>query len=239
MHAFLNNIYRCLYSHFGPQKWWPTTTPNSECPGYVIAQPVDSLSSEEQWEIMVGAILTQNTAWHNVELALIALQANQALELQKLAGLSLQTLSTLIRPSGYFNQKAQRLHTLANHLVQRTDGNITLYLKRPGPVLRNDLLTFKGIGPETADAILLYAGHQPFFVIDAYTRRILCRLGLNDLGRDYYAWQKLFMDNLPADAVLFNEYHALLVKHAITYCRVKPRCTACCLRAQCKYSNKI
>jgi endonuclease-3 related protein len=239
MRTHLTNIYQRLYHHFGPQGWWPTTPPNGDRPRYVPDRPGRSLTPSEQWEIVVGAILTQNTAWRNVEYALAALHAQQKLDLYALAALAPKTLGALIRPSGYFNQKAQRLLYLAQYLIHHAGGDIAAYLKRPGTTLRSELLALKGVGPETADAILLYAGHHLFFVIDAYTRRILSRLGVADLGADYDAWQRLFMDNLPPDAVLFNQYHALLVQHAVTYCRVKPRCAACCLKAQCPYPNNF
>ena len=233
----IRNTYQQLYEHFGPQGWWPTTPPGDIRARYYpgITRLLDE---PQQWEIIVGAVLTQNTAWHNVEQALEALSARQALELAALHALEVDELAALIRPSLYYNQKARRLQDIASYIIENYCGSVAALLQRPGKPLRRELLSLKGIGPETADSILLYAAGYPFFVVDAYTRRLSSRLGLAAEDATYAELQALFMDKLPSDSDLFNEYHALLVQHAVTYCRKKPRCDSCCLKSHCRYAYK-
>ena len=230
----LRLLYDRLYEYFGPQGWWPTTPLGETRPRYYPGEGARVLSSREQWEIVVGAILTQNTAWHNVEQALHALCARQVLDLAALSKLDRSELARLIRPAGYFNQKARRLHQISQYILEHHGGTPSL-LKRPLEALRRELLALNGIGPETADSILLYAAQYPAFVVDAYTRRICARLGLAGEATDYAELQSRFVRALPSDPVLFNEYHALLVKHATTYCKARPLCSSCFLRGQCPH----
>lgn len=232
----LQDIYERLYDHLGPRGWWPTTPPGKTRPRYYPGK-VRHLSADEQWEIVVGAVLTQNTAWRNVELALANLCERRLLHLQTFCTLPETELTALIRPSGYYNQKARRLQQIARYIAGKHDNSITSFLSQPAIPLRRELLGLPGIGPETADSILLYAAGRPFFVIDAYTRRILDRLGPIRPDLSYTELQTIFMDQLSPDPDLFNEYHALLVQHATTYCRAKPLCSECCLNKLCIYSE--
>jgi endonuclease-3 related protein len=237
MKRALRRLYQQLYCHFGPQGWWPTTPPGERSPRYYLGQVGRSLSEGARWEIAVGALLTQNTAWHNVELALAALHQRGALVLPALLALEERELALLIRPSGYYNQKARRLQHLAGHLATHHQGELGHLLAGSIDEARPELLALPGIGPETADSILLYAGGHPVFVVDAYTRRICSRLGWVEEGIGYAALQGLFAEHLPAEAALFNEYHALLVRQAVTYCRPRPHCGVCPLRQGCRYGQ--
>jgi endonuclease III related protein len=181
----------------------------------------------------VGAILTQSAAWTNVEKALANLRAAGALSPEGLRALSERELAALIRPSGYFNAKARKLKAFVTLLDGRFGGDLGHLLAAPGDELRALLLATHGIGPETADSVLLYAAGRPYFVIDAYTRRILSRVGIAPQADTYAAWQALVTGALPPDAGLFNEYHALLVEHAKRSCRPVPRCGGCVLREVC------
>lgn len=202
-------LYRALWGAFGPQHWWPGRT---------------------TFEVVVGAILTQNTAWANVERAIANLRAAGALSPRALRDRPLGELARLIRPSGYFNIKAHRLRAFIDHLFTRHGGDLRRMLRHPSDRLRAELLAIPGIGPETADSILLYAANRPVFVVDAYTRRILARHRLVSPAIDYHALQALFAGHLPHDPRLFNEYHALLVRVGKEFCRARPRCEACPLR---------
>lgn len=205
----LTRIYQLLYQHFGPQHWWPGETP---------------------LEIMVGAVLTQNTNWENVEKAIANLRAAGLLDLRRLAETPSGMLAELIRPSGYYNLKASRLHNLLHAIVAGHDG-LESFFAADRSELREQLLAVKGIGPETADSILLYAAGKPAFVIDAYTHRLLLRHELIWEESDYYEMQELFTGNLPEDLALYNEYHALIVRVGKEFCRKsKPRCSECPLR---------
>lgn len=199
--------YRRLYRHFGPQRWWPAPT---------------------RFEVVLGALLTQNTSWLNVEKALGNLRRARALAPAKLARLSAARLAVLLRPSGYFRQKARAVRDFLLHLQKHHGGSLARLFRRPAPALREELLQLRGIGEETADSILLYATGRPVFVIDAYTRRVLGRHGLAPEEASYRELQEFFHASLPADARLFNEYHALLVAVGKTYChRQSPDCPAC------------
>ena len=210
----LLETFRILFRHFGPQHWWPGETP---------------------FEVCVGAILTQNTAWANVERVISRLKARRLLSPEGLRAVPLSQLSTLIRPAGYFNVKARRLKAFSDFLWGEYGGDLDRMLQGPASPLREALLRVKGIGPETADSILLYAGGFPVFVIDAYTRRILERLGLSDSMGDYGGLQEFFHGHLPRDSKLYNEFHALMVALGKNYCRPKPRCELCPLRKICPY----
>jgi len=186
---------------------------------------------------MIGAILTQSTAWLNVEKAIANLKVAKALSPPALRRLSLPELAALIHPCGYYNAKAHKLKSLAYWLGEYCQDNLAkLFAISTGP-LRQQLLSVHGIGQETADSIILYAANKPIFVIDAYTRRIINRIGLAPDGSSYAAYQSLFMDNLPADVVLFNEYHALLVCLGKNVCRRHPLCPQCCLRNICQFGT--
>jgi endonuclease-3 related protein len=202
----LKEIYQLLFDHFGPQNWWP---------------------GETQFEIITGAILTQNTNWANVEKAIANLKSAHLLTPEKLYHLDLSQLAELIRPAGYYNIKAKRLKNFVNWLFQNYDGQLTNLQNLDTGQLRAELLAIKGIGPETADSILLYAFNREIFVIDAYTARIACRHGLIQPGADYEQLRELFQSNLPQDSQLFNEYHALLVRLGKEFCRPKAKCSAC------------
>ncbi|MCD6453425.1 MAG: endonuclease [Dehalococcoidales bacterium] len=199
---------------YGPQHWWPADSP---------------------FEVMVGAILTQSAAWGNVEKAIANLKAAGALSPLALRRLSQSDIACLIHPSGYYNAKALKLKSLADWLEESCNDDLGQLFSSDTDYLRGQLLSLHGIGLETADSILLYAGGKPSFVIDAYTRRIFSRLGLAPPIDSYAAYQALFMDNLPPDSGLFQEYHALLVVLAKTVCRRHPLCQQCCLNNLCQY----
>lgn len=205
--AILKKIYNKLFKAFGPQHWWPGDT---------------------AFEIIVGAILTQNTAWTNVEKAIHNLKKARLLNPRKMHDLSHAELAQYIRPAGYFNIKAKRIKHFLNYLFDNHSGSLNRIFKKRTDALRRELLQVNGIGPETADSILLYAGNHPVFVVDAYTKRIFSRHGIIPAGTDYHDVQELFMKNLPHDVKLFNEYHALIVKTGKDFCRTKkPLCGKC------------
>jgi endonuclease-3 related protein len=193
-------------SFFGEQGWWPAETP---------------------FEVMVGAILTQNTAWRNVEHAIENLKKEGVLSHQGLRRINERRLARLIRPAGYYNVKAKRLKGLIAFLDSEYGGGLRRMFSEPLSRLREKFLMVKGVGPETADSILLYAGGKPIFVIDAYTKRVLSRHGMIMDGATYGEIQDLFMRSLPRDVSLYQEYHALLVRLAKTFCKTKPLCTGC------------
>lgn len=199
-------IYKKLYHAYGPRHWWPGETP---------------------FEVMVGAILTQNTSWKNVEKAIEVLKKSGVLSPLGLDRLKESSLASLIRSSGYFRIKAKRLKAFVTFLISEYQGDIERMKKEEIGVLREKLLRLNGIGPETADSILLYALQQPIFVVDAYTRRILSRHHLISEKASYDDIQALFMEHLPHDERLFNEYHALLVHLGKNVCKKKPECDLC------------
>ena len=203
----LLDINNRLLSHYGPQHWWP---------------------AQGSFEVMVGAILTQSAAWTNVEKAIANLKEAGALSPESFDQLPISDLAALIYPSGYYNAKALKLKALAAYLAGYDNDLGKLFNVETGQ-LRRELLEVHGIGEETADSILLYAANRPVFVIDAYTRRILGRIGLTPERDRYQDYQHLFMDNLPADAGLYNEYHGLLVCLGKNACRKIPLCEQCCL----------
>ncbi len=209
----LMQTYQRLYDRYGPRHWWPADSP---------------------FEVAIGAILTQNTNWQNVEKALANLRAANALSLQRIAALDPEQLQQFIRPSGYFRQKTERLQLFCHYLIKQ-HGSIEILLKQSLTDARNELLALKGIGPETADSILLYAGEIASFVVDAYTRRIFGRLGQLEGSKTYTEIRDYFMQSLPHQAPLFNEYHALIVQHAKCHCLTKPRCLDCPLAENCRY----
>ncbi len=205
-------IFERLLAHYGPLCWWPAETP---------------------FEVCVGAILTQNTAWTNVEKAIRALKQANVLDPAGLRDIEPERLAQLIRPAGYFNVKSQRLKDFVDWLQAKFDGSLERMFADDWHGLRNELLEVRGIGPETCDAILLYAGQKPTFVVDAYTRRLFYCLGLLSVSAGYEETRALFMENLPADVPLYNEYHALIVEHCKQFCRKKASCGECPLAAGC------
>jgi endonuclease-3 related protein len=214
----LQEIYHRLLAGYGPQHWWP---------------------AREPFEVIVGAILTQSAAWINVEKAIANLRAQSALSPVALRKLPQAEVARLIHPCGYYNAKARKLQALAHWLGEQYHDNLEKLFDHDVDGLRQQLLTVHGIGEETADSIMLYAANKPVFVIDAYTRRILSRLGLAPEGNSYAAYQTLFMANLPADTRLFNEYHALLVCLAKNVCQTRPRCPPCCLSDMCQFHQNL
>ena len=206
----LGSIYRKLYAHFGPQHWWP---------------------GDSALEVMVGAILTQNTNWGNVEKAIGNLKGRRLLSAKKLYQISQRRLASLIRPAGYYNIKAKRLKEFLRFLFKNYQGNIKRMSRQDPQQIREQLLSVNGIGPETADSILLYALNKPVFVVDAYTRRILSRHQLIPEDASYDEIQNLFRKHLKKDVKLFNEYHALLVRLGKGLClKKKGRCSLCPLK---------
>ena len=205
--AVLPQFYQTLSAALGPMHWWPAKTP---------------------FEVIVGAILTQNTAWVNVERAIANLRRERMLTPRALQQASLGKLARLVRPSGYFRQKAKKLKAFVRFLRENFDGSLARMFRTPTAELRARLLAVHGIGPETADSILLYAGNHPVFVVDAYTKRILLRHGLVGEDPGYEEVRQLFESNVPRDPRLFNEFHALLVNVGKNWCRPQdPRCSEC------------
>jgi len=212
----LLTVFGRLHAFYGPLGWWPAETP---------------------FEVCIGAILTQNTAWTNVEKAIANLKSADMLTPQQLRDCAMEELAELIRPSGFFTIKARRLKSFVDWLYHYHGGSLGLMFARDWQELRRDLLQVHGIGPETCDSILLYAGHKPTFVVDAYTRRLFHRLGLLPAAAGYEITRTLFMAHLPSEVALYNEYHALIVEQCKVYCRTRPRCPGCPLLPECPTGN--
>lgn len=207
MQKMQSQIYSRLYDFFGPQNWWPGDTP---------------------FEVMVGAVLTQNTNWKNVEKAVDNLKRAGILSFAGMSSLPVALLAEYIRPAGYYNIKADRLQNLFSLIREQYDGSVERLFAEETESLRRALLSVKGIGPETADSILLYAADRPVFVVDAYTYRILVRHDLIPEEFGYGEIQEFFMDNLEPDTKLYNEFHALLVSVGKEFCKkTTPRCQGC------------
>ena len=205
--SHLMQVYERLHRAFGPQHWWPGDSP---------------------FEFMIGAVLVQNTAWRNVERAIANLREAGVLEPQALYALPPEELAELIRPAGYFQVKAKRLRNLLKYLMEEHGGSLEAMFRTDLATLRVQLLAIHGIGPETADAIILYAGGLPTFVVDTYAHRVLARHGWIGYDADYQEIKDYFESSLPADAPLYNEYHALLVRVGKVYCRrAAPKCEQC------------
>ena len=203
--------YEVMSEALGPMHWWPAETP---------------------FEVIVGAILTQSTAWANVEPAIANLRSADLLTPDALLRARTQRLAELVRPSGYFRQKAKKLKAFVRFLHNVYEGSLERMFETPTAKLRERLLSIHGIGPETADSILLYAGNHPVFVVDAYTHRIFSRHGITDSKRDYEKVRAMFESSLPQRPELFNEFHALIVNTGKNWCRKQtPRCDDCPLRA--------
>ena len=207
--ARLLRLYRALLARYGPQGWWPARTP---------------------FEVAIGAILTQHTAWNGAARAIAALRAQRLLTPRRLAACRAAMLARLVRPAGTYRLKARRLLDFTGWLLARFDGDFRAMRRAPLAALRRDLLGVPGLGPETADAILLYAAGRPVFVADAYTRRVLVRHRLLPRGTGYEEARAFLEAHLPSDPALFNEFHALLVAVGKSHCRTVPRCESCPLR---------
>jgi endonuclease-3 related protein len=207
----LSKIYMKLFEFFGPQNWWPGDTP---------------------FEVAVGAVLTQNTNWKNASLAIANLKKARALSARAINNMDNEELAALIRPAGYFNLKAKRLKSFVAFLTNSYGGSMKSMARADMDMIRPELLSVYGIGPETADSIMLYALEMPVFVVDAYTKRIFSRHGIMDEAAGYETFRALFEDNLPQDVQTFNEYHALIVALGKDYCRPKnPKCSICPLES--------
>ncbi len=226
-------IYQHLLRHFGPQGWWPTTPKNKLDAVYCPNLKNRKLSSQEKFEICVGAILTQNTAWTNVMKALHQLHIHKMMDPRRMMKCPPAKLAQLIRSSGYFIQKAKKLHIFCKYLMDHYGGDAEKMLNQPWEPLRNELLDLWGIGPETADSMLLYAGGHPVFVVDAYTRRIGKRIGLFKTD-SYDDIQRYFEMNLSRSPKFFNEYHALIVGLGKSICKTKPLCVDCPIHSHCR-----
>jgi endonuclease-3 related protein len=205
----LSEIYEKMFAHFGPQHWWPGETP---------------------FEVIVGAILTQNTNWGNVEKAIANLKKNVALNPQALEKIPPQKLAELIRPAGYFNVKAKRLKNFLRFLMDEYGGSVEALCREEQKTLREKLLGVKGIGPETADSILLYAAGKPSFVIDQYTYRLLTRHYLIEEESDYNTMQEFMVRHIREDVTFYNEFHAQIVMVGKNFCKKRPSCEKCPLK---------
>jgi len=205
------DIYEAMFTRWGEQHWWPART---------------------HMEMIVGAILTQNTAWKNVERAIARLRKEQALTIQTIDQTSAEQLAEWIRPAGYFNIKAKRLQAFTTLVTQEFNGRLQKLFNLPTPDLRETLLSVNGIGPETADSILLYAARRPCFVVDAYTRRVLSRHGWISEQATYDEVAALICQHIPEDIRLYNEYHALIVRLCKEHCKTKPNCALCPLNKE-------
>lgn len=210
-------IYQRLFNYYGPRDWWPAETP---C------------------EVVIGAILTQNTNWKNVEQALNNLRQAEALTAEAIRQLPTSELEMLIRPSGFFRQKSERLKLFCQYLKAQHQDRLDTWLEQDFEQVRNELLSLKGIGPETADSIMLYAGQRLTFVVDAYTGRVFSRLGLLDGKEKYAEIRDMFMVDVEPDVQIYNEYHALIVIHCKDHCRKKPLCGDCPLADICFYRQQ-
>lgn len=207
MKKSINDYFQTALKKLGPQHWWPGETP---------------------FEVCVGAVLTQNTNWTNVEKAIASLKTRHLLEPRRLYAVHPRELAALIRPAGYFNIKTRRLRSFLKFLIEEYDGDLDRMFSERTDALREKLLGVKGIGPETADSILLYAGNKPSFVVDAYTRRIFLRHEVISEEADYHEIQRYFTDHLPEEVKLYNEFHALIVNIGKNWCKSKaPDCERC------------
>lgn len=224
-------IYKILQTEFKNLNWWPKDKKYHE-----------KNDSDPRFEVIVGAILTQNTAWSNVEKALENLKSENMLDIKKIQNVDLKNLQKMVRPSGFFNQKAERLKNISTYLCENYNSDLNSFFKKDMYELREELLSLNGIGPETADSILLYAGNMPIFVVDAYTKRLCERLPMNT-NISYDEIQTFFENNLSKKyskkdlPQIYNELHAQIVIHSKTYCKKKPLCNNCPLTKHCKYKK--
>src|SRR5881409_1143682 len=210
-------VYQRLLAHYGSQHWWP---------------------AETSFEAIVGALLMQQTAWRNVEIAVQNLKRARLLDVRALAGAPVPVIRRNVRVTGLYRKKPARLRAFCRHLLDRSGGDLAVYFNRPTGIVRADLLAQDGIGPETADSILLYAGGHPIFVVDAYTERIGRRIGWFDTD-DYADVQNFFEQHVPRELATYHEYQALLVRHAKTLCRrTNPVCEECPIRSLCDFGRR-
>ncbi|MGS0764215.1 endonuclease III domain-containing protein [Syntrophomonas curvata] len=215
----LGQIYEAMLEHFGPRGWWP---------------------GDSRLEIIIGAVLTQAVAWRNVKRAIDNLKSARLIDIDALLDIDLEILAGHIKPALYHRQKAKKLKAIMAYIADKYDGDLDLMFQEPLPKLREELLAVWGIGPETADSILLYAGDKLTFVVDAYTKRIFHRLGLTGEAVSYQEMQEFMEDNVPPDLYIYNEYHALLVGLGAGYCKKsKPRCQECPILNFCKYLTHL
>ena len=225
----ITEIYKILLKKYDKQGWWPIN--NKYSPEYKKTEKTE----KEKFEIIIGAILTQSTSWKSVEKALNNFRRIKSLNLKNIKKLSQGKLGELIKPAGYFNQKRKKINAFLNFLKKEKNKDLNKEISR------EELLNIWGIGPETADSILLYAYNKPVFVVDAYTRRIFKRLGLieeKDYEKTREIFEKSFEEKKEKEKIqIFNEYHALIVEHAKQYCRKKPLCKECPLKNMCKFSS--
>ncbi|MBI2550653.1 endonuclease III domain-containing protein [Candidatus Woesearchaeota archaeon] len=223
MKADVTRAYNALLTEFGSQHWWPTIT------------------AARETEVIIGAILTQNTSWKNVKKAISNLAAAGMVDFSKIAAAKTEKVASLVRPSGYYNQKAERLKLFAKYICDSYNGDVKKLLQKNAVGLRKELLELKGVGPETADSILLYAANKAAFVIDAYTKRIFSRIGICSEEVSYHGLQQLITENLPGEmrtAAVFNQYHALLVELGKGVClKKKPLCGKCPLLGMCAHGK--
>ena len=214
----LLGLFRCLRNAYGPQNWWPADDP---------------------FEVIVGAILTQRTTWRNVEQAIQGLRECGLLSVEAIGGAPAERVAESIRAAGFYNVKAKKLKAFAACLIERHEGDLSRLFSLPTDGLRKELLGLFGIGEETADAILVYAAERTSFVIDAYARRLLARLGWIDGGERYRDLRGLFLSALPGDVGLLGEFHALIVRHGKAHCRSNPICDGCPVRSACAAGSAV
>ena len=210
------DLFQRLLARYGPQHWWP---------------------AEDAFEMIVGALLMQRTVWRNVARAISNLKEAGLFDVRRLASAPVPVIRKHVRIAGLYRTKPKRLRDFCRHLLDRSDGDLVRYFDRPTGVVRADLLAQEGVGPETADSILLYAGGHALFLVDAYTIRIGRRIGLFDT-ESYDAAQRHFQDHVPRDLETYREYHALLVAHAKLLCRPKPSCDECPVRSMCDFAQR-
>jgi len=212
----LLEIYRKLLNHFGKQNWWP---------------------ADSEFEMIVGAILTQCTSWKNVERVMENMKAKELINPEHMMEIDRENLRRIIKPVGYYNSKTEKLKAFVEFLYSKYNGDLYDFLAQPLPLLRKQLLSIYGIGPETADSIILYAANKPSFVVDAYTVRIFSRLGFIDKDTNYDKLKRFFEENLPRDVELYKEYHALIDELGKNFCRKEPYCKKCPLKEFCRFAN--
>jgi endonuclease-3 related protein len=226
-------LYTILYNAFGPQHWWPMDHSHHR-----------QNNTDPRFEVMIGAILTQNTAWTNVEKAIEQLKDHDLVSIPALKNADADLVKTCIRSSGYFNQKAKRLQLFASHIQEKYDGDLDRFFSKSTKDIRQELLSLHGIGPETADSMLLYAGDKPIFVVDAYTKRLCNRLPLPVDADSYDDTQHYFEEKLQTQYVdnelvqVYNEFHALIVNLGKYYCKPKPVCANCPLLYLCVFGQE-
>jgi len=227
------SLYEILLNHFGNLNWWPQDIEYHK-----------KADSDPRFEVIVGAILTQNAAWVNVEKALENLKSKKLLDTKKITKMDLNLLQNIVRPTGFFNQKAKRVKYISEYLERNYSGDLDTFFNRDCNIIREELLQINGIGPETADSILLYAGNKPIFVVDAYTKRICKRLPI-DVNPAYDNIQNYFQNEISKKfkeneiSKIYNELHALIVNLGKNYCKSKPRCNLCPLQKNCIYKKQL